>query len=229
MAQDKGLLEIRPIDIREYASGVHRQVDDYPYGGGPGMVMKPEPIFKALTDLAGGKTAKIKKIGRIILLSPRGRLFSQKLARELSGEERLVLICGRYEGVDERVSEVVHDEISIGDYVLSGGEFAAMVVIEATTRLIPGVVGKEESIREESFSQGVLEYPHYTRPADYQGRKVPQVLLSGDHAQIKNWRRRKALKKTLLMRPDLLEKAELTKEDEKILDKLKGEKSNESD
>lgn len=225
IAQDKGLLEIHAIDIRGYAKGAHRQVDDYPYGGGPGMVMKPEPIFETLTDLASGKTSDIDKIGRIVLLSPRGKKFSQEMAREFSLEKRLVLICGRYEGVDERVSEIVHDEISIGDYILSGGEFAAMVIVEATARLIPGVVGKEQSVVEESFSQAMLEYSHYTRPADYEGRKVPEVLLSGDHAEIAKWRRKEALRRTLMMRPDLLDEAKLSEEDKKILEELKKRKS----
>lgn len=221
IAQEKGVLEVRVTDIRDFAAGPHRQVDDYPYGGGPGMVMKPEPVFEALYALAGGRT-KLKKLGHIILLSPRGRTFSQGQAGRFAQKRQLTLICGRYEGVDERVAGLVDEEVSIGDYVLSGGEFAAMVIMEATARLLPGAVGKAESVEEESFSRGLLEYPQYTRPAEYQGLKVPEVLLSGDHAAIERWRRREALRRTLSLRPDLLEKTELDEIDQKTLSELRG-------
>lgn len=204
-AVESGLIRISIHDLRDYTEDRHRQVDDRPFGGGAGMVMKPEPLFKA-----------VRAIGDIgvkpftILLSPQGRLFKQTVAEELSRLERLVLICGRYEGVDERVSEaLVDDELSIGDYVLSGGEIPAMVVVDAVTRLLPGAVGCEESVERESFGDsgglaGLLDFPQYTRPADFLGMKAPEVLLSGHHGEIERWRRRKAIEKTLKRRPDLL-------------------------
>lgn len=225
IAQDKGLLEIYIHDVRDYTHNKHRQVDDYPYGGGPGMVMKPEPIFEAVLSLLDGKLANIGKLARVILLSPRGKRFDQEFANELSREKRLLLICGRYEGVDERVHEIVSDEISIGDYILSGGELAAMVLTDTVARLIPGVVGKEKSVAEESFAEGLLEHPHYTRPAEFMGMRVPEVLLSGDHAAISRWRREKSLETTFLVRPDLLEKARLAKEDLSYLEKFKRQRS----
>jgi tRNA (guanine37-N1)-methyltransferase len=199
-AISSGLLDVRVADIRDHARDRHRQVDDYAFGGGPGMVMKPEPVFEAVESLGPGDK-------RIILLSPAGRRFDQALAGELSKERWLVLICGRYEGVDERVvTGLQAEEISIGDFVLSGGEVAALAMLEAVTRLIPGVVGNEESLRAESFSweEGLLDYPHYTRPRVFRGMEVPSVLLSGDHAMIAEWRRRAALEKTRRNRPDLL-------------------------
>ncbi|MFZ3063300.1 MAG: tRNA (guanosine(37)-N1)-methyltransferase TrmD [Actinomycetota bacterium] len=225
IAQDKGLLEIYIHDVRDYTHNKHRQVDDYSYGGGPGMVMKPEPIFEAVLSLLDGKLANIGKLARVILLSPRGKRFDQEFANELSREKRLLLICGRYEGVDERVHEIVSDEISIGDYILSGGELAAMVLTDTVARLIPGVVGKEKSVAEESFAEGLLEHPHYTRPAEFMGMRVPEVLLSGDHAAISRWRREKSLETTFLVRPDLLEKARLAKEDLSYLEKFKRQRS----
>ena len=193
-----GLVEVRIHDIRDFATDPHRQVDDEPYGGGPGIVMKPEPVFAAVESLGPDR-------GRTILLSPAGRRLDQALVRELADDPRLVLICGRYEGVDERVAEGLRaEEISIGDYVLSGGELPALVLIEAVTRLIPGVIGREESHERDSFEDGLLDHPHYTRPAEFRGMAVPEVLRSGDHAAVERWRRAAALEKTRRMRPDLL-------------------------
>ena len=193
-----GLVDVRVHDIRAYATDRHRKVDDEPYGGGPGMVMKPEPVFAAVEALGQGPK-------RIVLLSPAGRRLDQALVRDLAREPWLVLICGRYEGVDERVVEGLGaEEVSIGDYVLFGGELPALVVIEAVARLVPGVVGKEESLLRESFEKGLLDHPHYTRPAEFRGMRVPEVLLSGDHGAIERWRREAALEKTRRNRPDLL-------------------------
>ncbi len=212
----RGLLDVRLTNIRDYARGVHRVTDDRPYGGGSGMVMKAGPIVRALQDLD-----RVPGRQRVALLSPQGRLFDQDLAWELAALDRLVLICGRYEGVDERVREGYTDlEISIGDFVLSGGEVPAMAVIDAVGRLVPGVLGCEQSNREDSFEDGLLEHPHYTRPAVFEGRAVPEVLLSGDHERIRRWRRAEALRRTRERRPDLLERARLTGEDERILEEL---------
>ena len=197
-AIEAGILDVRVHDIRDSTTDKHRQVDDEPYGGGPGMVMKPEPVFAAVDSLGDGQK-------RVILLSPAGRRLDQALARELSLEPWLVLVCGRYEGVDERVVEgLPAEEVSIGDYVLSGGEIPALALIEAVTRLVPGVVGKEESLDRESFEQGILDHPHYTRPQEFRGMSVPDVLLSGNHAEVERWRREAALEKTRRNRPDLL-------------------------
>lgn len=216
-AIDQGLVEIDLVDLRSYARGRHRQVDDAPYGGGSGMILKPEPLFKAveaLRERAGESPA------RVILLTPQGRTFSQEIARELSAEERIVLICSRYEGVDERVREaLVDDEISIGDYILTGGEAAAAVVVDAVVRLLPGLLG-EESVTEESFSGSLLEYPHYTRPPLFREMAVPPVLLSGDHGAIARWRRSQALQRTRQRRPDLLEKAALSPEERRSLEEM---------
>ena len=193
-----GLVDVRVHDIRDHAPDRHRQVDDEPFGGGPGMVMKVEPIVTAVESLGSVK-------GRVLLLSPAGRRLDQALVRELATEARLVLICGRYEGVDERVVEgLPAEEVSIGDYVLSGGEVPAMVVLEAVSRLIPGVVGTGESLVTESFEEGLLDHPHYTRPQEFRGLRVPDALVSGDHARIEAWRRRAAEEKTRRNRPDLL-------------------------
>ncbi len=213
-AQERGLLSIVLHNIRESTSDKHHIVDDYPYGGGAGMVMKPEPIFTAVEAIYHG--------GPIILLSPQGRLFNQQLARTLAQEARVTLICGHYEGVDERVREhLVTDEISIGDFVLTGGELAAMIIVDATSRLLPGVLGGEWSTLEESHSGGTLEYPHYTRPPEFRGWRVPDVLLSGNHAEIARWRRKEAIRRTRIRRPDLYEKLDLSsKADVKLLKEL---------
>jgi tRNA (guanine37-N1)-methyltransferase len=215
-AQDMGRLSVALHDIRHYASGKHRITDDYPYGGGGGMVMKPDPIFAAVKGVLGEQTSV-----PIILLTPQGRLFSQALARALAQHERLALICGRYEGVDERVRQyLVTDEISIGDYVLTGGELPGLVLIDAITRLLPGVLGDAGATLDDSHASGLLEYPHYTRPADFCGYTVPEVLLSGHHAQIARWRRREALRRTWERRPDLLDQIDLTPADRQFLDEL---------
>lgn len=220
-AQEGGLISISIHNIRDWATDKHRTTDDAPYGGGGGMVMKPEPLFRAVEAILGERPREAGV--PIILLSPQGRLFSQEVAWGLAGEERLLLICGRYEGVDERVrGSLVTDEISIGDYVLSGGEIAAMVVVEAVTRLLPGAVGAPGAALEDSHSQGLLEHPHYTRPAVFRGHAVPEVLLSGDHARIARWRRREALRRTLERRPELLVGASLTEEEQELLQEIKG-------
>jgi len=213
-AMDKGLVDIQIHDIRGWATDRHRTVDDYPFGGGPGMIMKPEPLFAAVEAVL----AEAPERGPVVLLTPQGRLFRQEMARELAGEQRLVLICGHYEGVDARVHEhLATDEISIGDYVLSGGELPAMVVVDAVVREIPGVLGAPDASVEESFAQGLLEYPQYTRPPDFRGLTPPAVLLSGNHAEIARWRRRESLLRTARRRPDLLAKAELTEAERRWL------------
>jgi tRNA (guanine37-N1)-methyltransferase len=207
-AQSAGLVDLRVHDLRAWTVDKHRQVDDRPFGGGDGMVLKVEPIFAAVEDLTGASERDSYPEGtRVVLLSPQGRVFTQSVANELVEAERVVLICGRYEGVDERVVEaLVTDEISIGDYVLSGGEPAAVVVVDAAVRLIPGALGSETSAVNESFSEGLLDCPHYTRPPEFRGMRAPEVLLTGNHAEIARWRRQQALKKTERNRPDLLEK-----------------------
>jgi tRNA (guanine37-N1)-methyltransferase len=206
-AREKELIEVEVHDIRDYAEGRHLQTDDAPFGGGPGMVMKPEPVFEAVLSVLGYSfedLSRLREGARVILTTPRGRRLDQALCEELAGEKRLAIICGRYEGVDERVREhLCTDSISIGDYVLSGGEAAALVLTEAVTRLVPGVLGNAESLGCESFSGGGLEYPQYTRPADYRGWKVPEVLLSGNHAEIDRWRREESRRVTREVRPDL--------------------------
>ena len=199
-ARKNGLLDLRVHNLRDYTHDRYKTVDDRPFGGGPGMVLKPEPIFEAFEDVGSEQP-------RVILMAPTGRLFKQETARELAKEENLLFICGAYEGVDERVrEELVDDELSIGDYVLTNGTLAAMVVIDAVTRLLPGALGDEQSSVDESFSHGLLEYPHYTRPAEYRGLKVPDILLSGHHAEIEKWRRQQALLRTKERRPDLMGK-----------------------
>jgi len=197
-ARTTGLLELQIHNLRDFTHDRHQTVDDRPFGGGPGMVLKPEPIFEAVEKLADAQT-------RVILTAPTGRPFTQAIARELAGYAHLLFICGSYEGVDERVREgLVHDELSIGDYVLTNGGLAAMVMIDAVTRLLPGALGDDESALQESFSHGLLEYPHYTRPAEFRGMKVPEVLLSGHHAEIEKWRAEQAKGRTKSRRPDLL-------------------------
>lgn len=213
-AREKGLVEINLINIRDFSRNKHRTVDDTPYGGGAGMVMASEPLFEAMDWIHAHRG----RPGRVILLCPAGRPFNQEMAAELARERHLVFICGHYEGIDERVAEhLVTDEITIGDYVLTGGELPAMVVVDAVCRLIPGVLGERASTVEESFSDGLLEYPHYTRPREYRGYCVPEVLLSGHHEKIRLWRRRQSLLRTLASRPELLARASLTDEDRKIL------------
>jgi tRNA (guanine37-N1)-methyltransferase len=212
-AREKGLLETRIVDIRDFAEGKHRVTDDVPYGGGAGMVMKPEPLVSAIESAR----AELKS-ARVILLSPQGARFDQAKAEELSRSEEIILVCGRYEGVDDRVRGYVDEELSIGDFVLTGGEFAALAVIDAVARLVPGVLGNDESSRTESFTGGpLLEGPQYTRPPEFRGHTVPQALLSGDHARIARWRRRQALVRTRERRPDLFARLSLSKEDEKLL------------
>jgi tRNA (guanine37-N1)-methyltransferase len=247
------LVEISIHDLRAFTKDKHRTVDDRPFGGGEGMVLKPEPIFECLESL-GNIAAREERLGRyadrksakqsVILLSAQGRRLDQSLAAELSALDQMVLICGRYEGVDERISEYLADrEVSIGDYVLSGGELGAAVIVDTVVRLIPGAVGNQNSTRQESFTEsvaevarengdapsstcvsgGLLDYPHYTRPADFRGMVVPEVLVNGNHDQIRNWRRKTALAKTLRNRPDLLDRVALTSEDKKLLAQIKGE------
>lgn len=201
-ARAAGIVDLRVHDLRAWARDRHGSTDDVPYGGGPGMVLKPEPFFEAVEELFGDLAAR----PRTVLLTPRGRLLSQDLVREFAGEPGLLLLCGRYEGIDERVHEALAtDEVSIGDYVLAGGEAAAAVLVEAVTRLLPGVMGNEASSADESFSAGLLEYPQYTRPAEYRGLAVPEVLRSGDHAKVAAWRQRQAIERTRRLRPDLYE------------------------
>ncbi|MDY6795934.1 MAG: tRNA (guanosine(37)-N1)-methyltransferase TrmD [Actinomycetota bacterium] len=211
-AVEQGTVVVNIHDIRDYAAGKRGQVDDSPFGGGPGMVMKPEPVFEVVTGTLGygmDELERLKKEVRVILLTPRGKRLEQKDVEKLAGEPQLALICGRYEGVDERVREhLCTDSLSIGDYVLSGGELAALVVIDAVTRLVPGVVGNLESLRDESFHGGLLEYPQYTRPANYRGWKVPEVILSGNHGEIERWRRDRAVEWTRKIRPDLMDSFE---------------------
>jgi tRNA (guanine37-N1)-methyltransferase len=249
-ARETGLVEISIHDLRVFTKDKHRTVDDRPFGGGEGMVLKPEPIFECLESLGDVATREMRLSAgakqSVILLSAQGRRLDQALAAELSALDRVVLICGRYEGVDERISEHLADrEVSIGDYVLSGGELGAAVIVDTITRLIPGAVGNQNSTRQESFTEsifepgrddagraneapsstcgsaGLLDYPHYTRPAEFRGMAVPEVLVNGNHEQIRNWRRKTALAKTLRNRPDLLERVRLTAEDEEVLDEIK--------
>ena len=205
-ARAAGLVNVKAHDLRNWTSDRHHVVDDRPFGGGDGMVLKPEPIFAAVEALTGySRREEFPEETRVILLSPQGRVFTQTMAQDFESAKQIVLLCGRYEGVDERVADaLVTDEISIGDYVLSGGEPAAMVVVDSVVRLLPGVLGSDTSAVFESFSEGILDYPHYTRPTVFQGMKVPDVLLSGNHAEIERWRRHAALKKTRRNRPDLL-------------------------
>lgn len=215
-AQEKGVVNLSVSDIREFSDNKHKQVDDYPYGGGAGMVLKPEPMFQAVESLTEGRTP------RIILMCPQGERFTQRKAEELATEEELIFLCGHYEGYDERIREfLITDEISVGDFVLTGGELPAMTVIDAVVRLLPGVLGQEDSHIHDSFSTGLLEHPHYTRPADFRGMKVPDILLSGNHAKIAKWREEQSLKRTFERRPDLFEQIDLTKEQSAYLETLK--------
>jgi len=222
-ARQKRLIDVRVHNIRDYAHDKHHMTDDTPYGGGGGMVMKPEPVFEAVESVLGLDTLQTQPvIVPIILLTPQGRVFTQRVAEELARYEHITLICGRYEGVDERIREhLVTDEISIGDYVLTGGELPALMIIDAISRLLPGVLGDPTGAEDDSHSMGLLEYPHYTKPPEFRGAKVPDVLVSGNHAKINKWRREQALTRTLNKRPDMLEKAELSKEDVKFVESLK--------
>jgi len=215
-AIEKGLIQIRTINIRDYSQDKHQVVDDTPYGGGQGMVMKVEPIARAIESAKSQYPS-----ARTVYLTPQGKPLNQDLARRLSSQPHLILLCGRYEGVDERVRTLfIDEEISIGDYVLTGGELAAMVLIDAVSRFIPGVLGSDRSAEEDSFFNSLLEYPQYTRPSDFRGNCVPEVLLSGNHSAISQWRRKEALKRTSLRRPDLLTKADLSEEDRKLLKEI---------
>ena len=215
-AQEHGHLEVALHNIRDFAADKHRTTDDPPYGGGAGMVMKVEPIVTCIENLR-----KEAPTAKVILASPRGRVLTQQVARELAAEQELILVCGRYEGVDERVrTQCVDDELSIGDYVMTGGELAALVIIDAVTRLLPGVLGSDDSAVDESFSDGLLEYPQYTRPPEFRGEAVPDVLLSGNHAEIARWRRRQSLLRTWHSRPELLQAADLDKADRTFIQRL---------
>ncbi len=216
-AIEKQLLDVEVTDFRDYTTNKQRHVDDTPYGGGAGMLLQAQPIYDALDAIA----AKNDGLGKVILLDPAGRKFDQKVAEELSQEKHLTFICGHYEGYDERIRERVTDEISLGDFVLTGGELGAMVVIDATVRLLPDVLGNRESALGDSFSMGLLEYPQYTRPADFRGMKVPEVLTSGNHQKIAEWRNKEALRRTYERRPDLLENYELSAQEEKWLREFK--------
>ena len=213
-AIEGGQVEINPINFREYGVGKHQMVDDTPYGGGAGMLLKPEPIFEAIEEIEKNDPG-IKK--RVILMDPAGKPFNQEMAEEFSKEEHLVFICGHYEGYDERVRTLVTDEVSLGDYVLTGGELAAMVMVDTTVRLLPGVVGNESSIIDDSHSTGLLEHPHYTRPATYRGMDVPLVLTSGNHGLIEEWRHKESLRRTFQRRPDLIEGIDLTDKEKEWL------------
>ncbi len=216
-AVDRGLVEINLIDLRSYTRDRHRQVDDTPYGGGCGMILKPEPLFEAVEDL---KSKSEYERSWVLLMTPQGRRFDQQAARKLSGEKHLILICGRYEGVDERVrTALIDEEFSIGDYVLTGGELAAAVIVDAVVRLLPGFI-TEEAAANESFSDSFLEHPHYTRPSAFRGMEVPSVLLSGNHAEIERWRRKQSIKRTCERRPDLLEKAKLLPDEKSYLEEI---------
>ncbi len=216
-AVEKGLVKITSLNLRDFTKDKHRTTDDYPYGGEGGMIMKVEPVWNALKS--------IKKKGLTILLTPQGKLLSQKKLHTFSESDSITIIAGRYKGVDERIRTFIDEEISIGDYVLSGGELPALILIEGIVRLIPGVVGNYESVNTDSFENGILDAPYYTRPAEFMGLKVPEILLSGNHQKIKEWKRQKSLKKTLEKRPKLLKNAELTEKDKKYLEKIeKGDK-----
>ncbi len=225
-AKDIGAVKYRLVNFRDYAGNKHLSVDDYPYGGGAGMVLKPEPIFNAVEDLV----KDTEKKPRIILLFPQGERYHQKKAEELAKEEHLIFICGHYEGYDERIRQhLVTDEISIGDFVLTGGELAAMVVIDSVVRLLPGVLGNESSHQKDSFSTGLLEHPHYTRPRDFRGMKVPDVLLSGNHEKIEEWRKKESLRRTFERRPDLLENYPLSDKEKQWIDEFISEKNEEKE
>ncbi|WP_462426552.1 tRNA (guanosine(37)-N1)-methyltransferase TrmD [Anaerotignum lactatifermentans] len=218
-AQKEGHISVEAINIRDYTLNKQKHVDDYPYGGGAGMVMQAQPIYDAYQSIAEKAQG-----ARVVYMTPQGRPFTQRIAEELSKEENLVFLCGHYEGIDERIiEEIVTDEISLGDFVLTGGELAAITIIDAVSRLVPGVLGKEDSFADESFSDGLLEYPQYTRPPVFHGKEVPEILLSGHHANIAKWRREQSLIRTVKKRPDLLETAELTAKERQFVERLREE------
>ncbi|NOT28319.1 MAG: tRNA (guanosine(37)-N1)-methyltransferase TrmD [Acidobacteria bacterium] len=222
---ERGVLDVRIHDLRDFTSDRHRSVDDVPYGGGPGMVMKPEPLVRAVETIRATRGTP----DTVVLTSPQGLPFTQGEAVRLSGLGHIVLLCGRYEGIDERLRSLVPcEELSIGDYVLSGGELAALVIVDAVSRLVPGVVGDSRSVEEDSFSRGLLDHPHYTRPAEVSGQKVPDVLLSGHHEEVRRWRRKMAIQRTLERRPDLLDTVELDDEQRALLDEVRKEGKRES-
>lgn len=227
-AQEDGFLDINVTDFRNYTTDKHNHVDDAPFGGGAGMLLQAQPIYDAMDAIDKEIEGKYPR-GRVILMDPAGRKFDQKYAQELSQEEHLTFICGHYEGYDERIRNLVTDEASLGDYVLTGGELAAMVMIDATVRFVPGVLGNQASPMGDSFSNGLLEYPQYTRPADFHGMKVPEVLTSGNHQKIKEWRMKESLRRTLERRPDLLESANLTREQQIMLQDLKLDQESDDD
>ena len=221
-ARDKGIIDINVYNIRDFSADKFKRVDDYPYGGGNGMVMSAQPIYSAVEHIL--KSAAIKP--RILLMTPGGEIFNQNVAKKLSCEEHLILICGHYEGIDERIKPLIDDELSVGDFVLTGGELAAMVIIDSTCRMLPGVLSSNSSFEEESFYDGLLEYPQYTRPEIYKLMAVPQVLLSGHHENVRKWRRYESLKKTLRLRPELIDRNKLSKEDKKLIEKIESEDEN---
>ena len=221
---ERGLLDIKVHDLRDFTSDRHRSVDDVPYGGGPGMVMKPEPLARAVEDIRARRGIP----DTVVLLSPQGRRFTQAEAARMSGLRHVALLCGRYEGMDERIRTLVAtEELSIGDYVLSGGELPALVIVDAISRLVPGVVGDARSVEEDSFSRGLLDYPHYTRPSEFSGAKVPDVLMSGHHEQVRRWRKKTAIRRTLERRPELLDIAALDDEERALLDEIRKEQETE--
>jgi len=217
-ARDAGLLRVETVDLRDFADDRHRTTDDYPYGGGTGMIMKPEPIVRAVRAISQELGAP-----RIVLMTPQGRLFDQEIAEDLASLASMVIVCGRYEGVDERIRSFVDDEISIGDYILSGGEVAAMVIVDAVSRLIPGVIGADSHIDGESFYRGLLEYPQYTRPRVFEDMEVPAILLEGHHEKIRQWRKKQSLARTLARRPELLSRRPLDAEEQTLLEEIRSE------
>ena len=230
-ARQRGLIDVRVHNIRDYTHDRHHTTDDTPYGGGGGMVMKPEPVFEAMESVLGQNPDPAQPPAvPVILLTPQGRVFTQRVAEELSRYERIALLCGRYEGVDERIREhLVTDEISVGDYVLTGGELPALLIIDAISRLLPGVLGDPTGAEDDSHAMGLLEYPHYTKPPEFRGWKVPEVLTSGNHAKIDQWRREQALERTFQRRPDMLEKAELSVKDRKYVEGLRSKVAGKSE
>ena len=221
-AQEKEIVKINIIDIRNFTKDKHKSVDDYTYGGGPGMILKPDPIIEAVEDIQGKKKRRPVLDSKVVVTSAQGKLFDQKMAKKLSFQEKIIFICGRYEGIDERVSRMLNaEEISIGDYVMTGGEIPAMVIVDVVIRMLPGVLGKEESMINDSFYDGLLDYPHFTRPETYRGYKVPKILLSGDHKKIEYWRKKQSILRTMVRRPDLLINRNFSKKELEVIEDLK--------